>query len=105
MRRRLASEAAAEAAAAATPSWALRLPCRSRPRRRLRCFAHRARPRLSREMAHPAKMAQRLLFDPHGPSEFRVNGPLSNMPEFYDVFEVRPGDGMWRHPDDRVDIW
>jgi putative endopeptidase len=43
--------------------------------------------------------------DPHSPSPFRVNGPLSNMQEFIDVFHVMPDDKLWRLSEDRVVIW
>jgi putative endopeptidase len=43
--------------------------------------------------------------DPHSPSVCRVNGPLSEMAEFYDAFGVKEGDKLWRKPDDRVKIW
>jgi putative endopeptidase len=43
--------------------------------------------------------------DPHSPSPFRVNGPLSNIEEFVDAFHVVPGDKLWRDPEDRVRIW
>jgi len=46
-----------------------------------------------------------LLSDVHAPPKWRVLGPLSNMPEFYDAFGVRPGDPMWRPEDRRVRIW
>lgn len=47
----------------------------------------------------------RLQTDPHAPSEFRVNGPVSNMDEFYTAFGVKAGDKLWRAPEDRVKIW
>ncbi len=47
----------------------------------------------------------RLQVDPHSPSEFRVNGPLSNMVEFYETFGAKPGDKLWREEGDRVKIW
>ncbi len=43
--------------------------------------------------------------DPHAPSPFRVNGPISNMQEFVDVFRVASGDRLWRDPEERVGIW
>lgn len=46
-----------------------------------------------------------VLTDPHSPSQFRINGPLSNLQAFYDAFGVKPGDKMWRDPKDRVEIW
>jgi len=43
--------------------------------------------------------------DPHSPSEFRVNGPVSNMLEFYEAFGVHEGDKLWRSSEDRARIW
>ncbi|HEX4104068.1 MAG TPA: M13 family metallopeptidase [Candidatus Paceibacterota bacterium] len=43
--------------------------------------------------------------DPHSPGKCRVNGPLSNLQEFYDAFGVKPGDKMWREPSNRIKIW
>lgn len=43
--------------------------------------------------------------DPHSPGMYRANGPLSNMPEFYEAFNVKEGDTMWRPEEDRVLIW
>jgi putative endopeptidase len=48
---------------------------------------------------------RRLKKDPHAPGVWRVNGPMSDMPEFYEAFGVRPNDGMWRSAASRVDIW
>jgi putative endopeptidase len=47
----------------------------------------------------------RIKTDPHSPGKQRVNAPLSNMPEFWEAFGVKPGDPM-RRPDDKlVKIW
>lgn len=46
-----------------------------------------------------------LLADVHAPAKWRVNGPLSNVPEFYDAFGVKPGQPMWRPENQRVKIW
>jgi putative endopeptidase len=43
--------------------------------------------------------------DPHSPARFRVLGPLSNLPEFLDAFEVPEGSPMRRTAADRVEIW
>ena len=40
--------------------------------------------------------------DPHSAAEFRVAGPLSNMPEFAEAFSCRPGDRMVRAESCRV---
>jgi predicted metalloendopeptidase len=36
---------------------------------------------------------------------FRAVGPISNMPEFFEAFEIKEGDPMWRKPEARVKIW
>jgi putative endopeptidase len=46
-----------------------------------------------------------LLSDPHSPSEFRANGVVSNLPEFFTAFTVKEGDKLFRRPDQRVKIW
>ncbi|PIW69101.1 MAG: peptidase M13 [Ignavibacteriales bacterium CG12_big_fil_rev_8_21_14_0_65_30_8] len=47
----------------------------------------------------------RIQTDPHSPGKYRVLGPLSNMPEFWNAFNVKPGDNM-RMPEDKVvKIW
>ena len=43
--------------------------------------------------------------DPHSPSKFRVNGPTSNLKEFYDAFNVKKGDKLYRQPSQRAEIW
>ncbi|HEY6357094.1 MAG TPA: M13 family metallopeptidase [Vicinamibacterales bacterium] len=52
-----------------------------------------------------AHLRSALLSDVHAPAKWRVLGPLANMPEFYDAFGVKPGQAMWRAPDERVAIW
>jgi len=43
--------------------------------------------------------------DYHSPAEFRVNGPVSNLPAFYKAFDVKPGDKMYRPDSVNVRIW
>jgi putative endopeptidase len=50
-------------------------------------------------------LAMQVMTDVHSPAFLRVNGPVSNMPEFYRVFGVRPGDPMYRADSIRVAIW
>lgn len=50
-------------------------------------------------------LRMRISNDPHSPEMDRVNGPLSNMPEFYKAFGIKPGDKMYRDDKDRVHIW
>lgn len=46
-----------------------------------------------------------IMTDVHAPEQFRVNGPLSNMPEFYKAFNVKKGDKMYQPDSLRVVIW
>ncbi len=48
---------------------------------------------------------QQLLTDPHSPGEYRCNGVVSNLPEFYKAFDVKEGDPMYRSENIRVKIW
>lgn len=50
-------------------------------------------------------LIERIKSDPHSPSEYRANGTLENIPAFHNAFNTRPGDGMWKAPEDRVQIW
>ena len=43
--------------------------------------------------------------DPHSPAEYRVNGVVRNMDEWYDAFDVREGDALYLAPNERVKIW
>ena len=43
--------------------------------------------------------------DPHSPRQFRVNGVVRNIPEFYEAFGVKPGDSLYLAPEKRVKIW
>ncbi len=44
--------------------------------------------------ARPEVLRLRAQVDPHSPDKFRVNGVLSNMPEFQKVFSCKPGSPM-----------
>ena len=58
-----------------------------------------------RGKAREEALRQQILADPHAWVEFRANGPLSNIPEFYDAFGVKPGDKLYVAPEKRVKIW
>jgi putative endopeptidase len=53
----------------------------------------------------PEAIASQVKSNEHSPARFRVNGPLSNMPEFYKVFGVKQGDALWVPDSLRVKIW
>jgi putative endopeptidase len=47
----------------------------------------------------------RLLVDVHSPAKYRVNGPMVDVDEFYEAFNIKPGDKMYRADSLRVKIW
>ncbi|MBE9585068.1 M13 family metallopeptidase [Mucilaginibacter sp. JRF] len=57
----------------------------------------------SKQLAETA--AQRILTDPHSPEEHRTNAPITNIDAWYKAFDVKPGDKMYKKPEDRARIW
>ena len=51
------------------------------------------------------RLANQVMVDVHAPAKERVNGPVVNVPEFYEAFGVKPGDKMYRPDSLRVSIW
>ncbi|HKG67555.1 MAG TPA: M13 family metallopeptidase [Segetibacter sp.] len=51
------------------------------------------------------RLASRVMTDVHSPAKERVNGPLVNIPEFYEAFNIKPGSKMYRKDSLRVAIW
>jgi predicted metalloendopeptidase len=58
-----------------------------------------------RAKARDEYLRRQVLQDPHAWAEFRVNGPVSNIDAFYEAFNVKPGDKLYREPAMRVKIW
>lgn len=50
-------------------------------------------------------LATRVKSDVHSPAKWRVIGPLQDLVEFYEAFDVKEGDAMWRPDSLRVKIW
>ena len=46
-----------------------------------------------------------LSIDPHSPPEFRCNGVVRNLDEFYEAFGVDESHALWLAPPERVSIW
>ena len=61
-----------------------------------RSWAENTRPEFARMLTN---------VDPHPLPQFRVQGPLSNLPEFSAAFDCKPGDAMTRPADQRCRIW
>jgi len=47
----------------------------------------------------------RVKSDPHSPGKYRVNGTLSNMPEFFEAFDIKEGDAMRQSTEKIAKIW
>jgi predicted metalloendopeptidase len=58
-----------------------------------------------REKRRPEEEKRLLTIDPHSPTKYRANGGAVNVPGFYSAFDVKPGDGMYLAPEERVKIW
>lgn len=46
-----------------------------------------------------------LSIDVHAPQKLRANVQAENLDDFYTAFDIKPGDEMYRAPEDRVHIW
>ncbi|WP_284463935.1 M13 family metallopeptidase [Chryseobacterium sp.] len=50
-------------------------------------------------------MINQVKTDPHSPGMFRAFGPLVNQDSFIKAFDIKPGDKMYKAPEDRIKIW
>ena len=51
-------------------------------------------------------LKNQVVTDPHSPGKFRVNGPMSNMPEFVEAFGgVCTNSGLAKAKEDQIIIW
>jgi len=52
------------------------------------------------------ELRKRVKTDEHSPAKVRINGVVYNMPEFYAAFpDIKPGDKLFRAPEQRPVIW
>jgi len=58
-----------------------------------------------RQSIRDEELMRRLKEDVHSPGNFRVNGPLMHLPQFYKAFDVQPEQAMYRAEQDRAFIW
>ncbi len=61
--------------------------------------------RVWRRKYRDAEMVRRLLTDPHSPSQYRANGPVSNIKAFYAAFDLKKGDRLYKPVEERIEIW
>lgn len=50
-------------------------------------------------------LRQQINTDPHSPRQYRVNGVVRNVPEFYAAFDVLESDALFLPAEERVKIW
>lgn len=58
-----------------------------------------------RSKSLPETAANLVQTDPHSPAEFRTIGAPVNMDAWYKAFDVKPGDKLYKKPEDRIKIW
>jgi putative endopeptidase len=58
-----------------------------------------------RELIRDEALRNQVVSDSHSPFEFRANGTVRNMDEWYDAFAVPPGAKLYLPSDQRVRIW
>jgi putative endopeptidase len=49
--------------------------------------------------------AQLIVTDTHSPGPYRTIGAPVNMDAWYQAFDVKPGDKLYKKPEDRIKIW
>ncbi|RYD65988.1 MAG: M13 family peptidase [Verrucomicrobiaceae bacterium] len=60
---------------------------------------------LWRQKLRDEALIRQINTDPHAPALARVNGVVRNMDEWYEAFDIKPGDKLYVKPEDRVKIW
>ena len=58
-----------------------------------------------REKITKKAIIKKINTDPHSPNELRVNAIITNMPEFYEVFDVKPIHKLYKPVKKRITIW
>lgn len=53
----------------------------------------------------PETAAQLIITDSHAPGPYRTIGAPVNMDAWYKAFDVKPGDKLYKKPEDRIRIW
>jgi putative endopeptidase len=61
--------------------------------------------RVWRGKTRPDTMIVAIKTDPHSPDFVRGTVPESNMDAFFETFDIKEGDKMYRTPDQRIKLW
>jgi putative endopeptidase len=48
---------------------------------------------------------QMIELDPHSPPRLRINAILQHIDDFYSIFDVVEGDGVYLEPERRCTLW
>lgn len=57
------------------------------------------------EKIRPEALVNQILTDVHSPAKIRVNAVLSATDDFYEVYNIKEGDGMFKSKDLRPAVW
>jgi putative endopeptidase len=60
---------------------------------------------LWKSKARKEDVIKRLNIDPHSPPEFRVNGVIRNLDQYYEIFNIKPHNKLYLEPNQRAKIW
>lgn len=58
-----------------------------------------------RTLQKESAMVNQIKTNEHSPGLYRAFGPLVNTDAWYKAFDVKPGDKLYKKPEDRVKIW
>ena len=58
-----------------------------------------------RRLYRERELLDRLITDPHSPSEYRANGIVRNLDAWYEAFGITESSALYLKPEDRVRIW
>lgn len=57
------------------------------------------------ELSNKESERNKIITDPHSPNQFRGNGVVRNMDEWYETFGVTKDDNLYLEPEQRIRIW
>ena len=58
-----------------------------------------------RSLTTDQNLSNQVKTDPHSPDYLRAFAPLTNVDAWYQTFNVKKGDKLYRKPEDRIKIW
>jgi len=58
-----------------------------------------------REKTRDERTLESIVTNPHSTGRFRADGAAINADGFHQAFGTKPGDRMWKAPDDRIRLW